>query len=124
MAQSWVLLAGAVALTGLVCASLLMHRLDSLSKQRVHLTEELADARHDLDRARAVYASNAAYEVVVRRARTELQLSECAPATQLFLAMPRDRDRTDETSWIAELASRVDRFANVRGVFAAERDRR
>lgn len=124
VAQSWALFSGAVALAGLVAGSLLMHRFDSLSKQRVQLENELTSARHELDRARAEYASNSAYEVVVRRAKSELRLAECAPAAQLFLAMPRERDEDTPTSWIAGLAARVDRFATVRGVFAAEKERR
>lgn len=124
VAQSWALFAGAVALAGLVAGSLFMHRLDSLSKQRVELEAEVASARHALDRVRAELARDSAYEVVVRRAKSELRLVECAPAAQLFLAMPRDLREPGSTNWIADLAARVDRFANVRDVFAAEKDRR
>lgn len=122
--HGWLLLAGALGLVGLMAGSVTTHRLDSLSKQRVRLENELESARHDLVRAQSQYASHSAYEVVVRRARNELGLVECAPASQLFLAMPRERDVEAEQSWLGSLAARIDRFANVRGVLAAERERR
>mgnify|MGYP006305385125 FL=1 len=111
-----------VGLATFVGSSLQTQRLVGLRQQVADLEERLQEvrARHNDAQTRLLNARK--YEVVGPRARMELGLVESDLSRRSFVALPAPAP-APETGFVASLAARLDRFAEVRTSLAAERER-
>lgn len=111
-----------IGLAVFVGSSLQTQRLVGLRQNATALEVRLQEVRAQRNDVRTRLLEARRYEVVAPRARVELGLVDSDLARRSFVALPV-RDAEPETGFVATLAERLDRFAEVRGSMAAEADR-
>jgi hypothetical protein len=98
------------------------HQLDTLRRDRVEFEERIATTRAALAEAERQFARESDQSRIVARAKSELGFVDAAIGGRARICMP-SVDVHDDEPLLWRLAGNLDRFAGIRGAFAAEDER-
>lgn len=112
---------GALLLIGLFFWSTLQtQRLDELRSERFALEEECAYLEQLYRDAQQEWFAESSLERVIPRAKAELGLVDASPHSRTVIAVAPAPTPGRATAWLADLASRFDRFGEIRSAHADE----